>query len=62
MTNAQLYLSIGIPSVLIFVGIILNQVQLGEVNRRLGVLESDLREFYRSIGKLEGRMDAVEKR
>jgi hypothetical protein len=61
MTNMQLYISIGLPTLLILLGLLLNWSATKDVATRLGVIESDMRQFYRAIGKLEGRMDAVEK-
>lgn len=61
MTNTQLYLSIGLPTLLILCGLVLNWAATKEIGTRLGVIESDMRQFYRAIGKLEGRMDSIEK-
>ncbi|HZL25735.1 MAG TPA: hypothetical protein VFC39_04305 [Acidobacteriaceae bacterium] len=61
MTNMQLYISIGLPTLLILLGLLLNWSATKDVATWLGVIESDMRQFYRAIGKLEGRMDAVEK-
>ena len=43
MTNAQLYLAIGIPSVLVLIGIILNQMGQGRIETRLNIIEGDLK-------------------
>ncbi|MEO7030261.1 MAG: hypothetical protein ABI147_12755 [Acidobacteriaceae bacterium] len=61
MNNAQLYISIGLPTLLVMIGLLLNWTATKDVATRLGVIESDMRQFYRAIGKLEGRMGAVEK-
>jgi hypothetical protein len=76
MTNMQLMLSIGLPMLTILVGIFLGQKGLGEVNgrldrvdgridrieTRLDRIDADLRQFFRITGRLEGRMDSLEKR
>jgi predicted amino acid-binding ACT domain protein len=73
VTNIQLYLAIGIPSLLVLVGIVLNQMTISSLRadmkdglsglgQRIAVIEADLRQFYRSIWKIEGRLDAIEKR
>ena len=60
MNNVQLYLAIGLPTLLILIGLLLNWSATRDVATRLGVIKSDMRQFYRAIGKLEWRMDAVE--
>jgi len=45
MTNLQLALSIGIPSLLILVGIFLNNARFNSVETRLTTMEGDLRQF-----------------
>jgi hypothetical protein len=61
VSNTQLYLSIGLPTLMILIGLVLNWTATKEIGACLGVIEADMRQFYRAIGKLEGRMDAVEK-
>jgi hypothetical protein len=62
MTNFQLLLSIGIPSLLIVVGFIYNNSRLNtiesnmtigfqDVRTRLNAIEGDLRQFYRDLGR-----------
>lgn len=62
MTNLQLVLSIGIPSLLILVGMFLNNSRsntlegridrLGsELNARLDRMQADLSQFYRDLGR-----------
>lgn len=50
MTNLQLMLSIGIPTTLILIGILLNQTGQTRIETRLNVIESDLRRFYEILG------------
>jgi len=61
MTNVQLYLAIGLPTLLLLIGQLLNWSAVKDVSSRLVTIESDMRQFYRAIGKVEGRLDAVEK-
>jgi hypothetical protein len=51
MTNLQLSLSIAIPSVLILVGIFLNNARFNSIETRLTTMEGDLRQFYRDLGR-----------
>jgi len=62
MSNFQLLLSIGIPSLLIVVGFIYNNSRLNSfeatvnarfntVDARLITIEADLRQFYRELGR-----------
>jgi hypothetical protein len=62
MSNLQLYLAIGFPTLLLLIGQLLNWSAVKDVSSRLLTIESDLRQFYRSIGKVEGRLDVIEKR
>jgi hypothetical protein len=62
MNNLQLYLAIGLPTLLLLIGQLLNWSAVKDVSSRLLTIESDLRQFYRAIGKVEGRLDVIEKR
>lgn len=76
MTNTQLLLSVGLPMLTILVGILLSQKGLADLNNRfdrvdgridrietrLDRIDADLRQFFSITGRLEGRMDAIEKR
>jgi hypothetical protein len=62
MSNLQLYLAIGLPTLLLLIGQLLNWSAVKDVSSRLLTIESDLRQFYRAIGKVEGRLDVIEKR
>lgn len=59
MTNMQLCLAIGMPTLLLLIGQLLNWTAVKDVSTRLSTIESDMRQFYRAIGKVEGRLDAV---
>jgi len=61
MSNTQLYLAVGFPTLLLLIGQLLNWTAVKDVSNRLVTIESDMRQFYRAIGKVEGRLDAVEK-
>jgi hypothetical protein len=51
MTNLQLSLSIVIPSMLVLVGIFLNNARFNSIETRLTTMEGDLRQFYRDLGR-----------
>jgi hypothetical protein len=58
MTNLQLALSIGIPSLLVLVGIFLNNARFSAmdnrftaVDARLDRMQADLSQFYRDLGR-----------
>jgi len=51
MTNLQLVLSICIPSLLILVGIFLNNARFNSIETRLTTMGGDLRQFYRDLGR-----------
>ena len=61
MSNMQLYLAMGFPTMLLLIGQLLNWTAIKDVSSRLITMESDMRQFYRAIGKVEGRLEAVEK-
>ena len=68
MTNMQLYLAIGVPTLMVLLGLLLNwsatkelSNRVSELGNRFGVLEGDMRQFYHLTGKLEGRLEAMEK-
>jgi hypothetical protein len=61
MTNIQLYLAVGLPTLLLLIGQLLNWSAVKDVSNRLITIESDMRQFYRAIGKVEGRLDVLEK-
>jgi hypothetical protein len=69
MTNTQLMLSIGLPTLTILVGIFYSQKgiavlsdRLDRIEGRLDRIDADLRQFFSITGRLEGRMDSFEKR
>jgi hypothetical protein len=62
MTNLQLYLSIGLPTLLLLIAQVINWNATRDVGARLMTIESDMRQFYRAIGKVEGRLDSLEHR
>jgi hypothetical protein len=51
MTNTQLFLAIGIPSVLILLGMFLNSKRFDVIESKLTVIEADLRRFYHELGE-----------
>jgi hypothetical protein len=61
MSNTQLYLAVGLPTMLLLIGQLLNWTAVKDVSARLITMESDMRQFYRAIGKVEGRIDVLEK-
>lgn len=62
MSNMQLYLAVGLPTLLLLIGQLLNWTAVKDVSSRLVTIESDMRQFYRAIGNIEGRVDSLEKR
>jgi hypothetical protein len=69
MSNAQVYIAVGLPTLMVLVGMFLNQRAFdrleGRVDRieaRLDRIKADLREFYRTLGQHDARLDNLEKR
>jgi len=50
MTDSQLWMAIGIPTVTVLLGILLNQLGSSRIESRLKVIEGDLRRFYQLLG------------
>jgi hypothetical protein len=61
MSNLQRYLAIESPTLLLLIGQLLNWSAVKDVSSRLMTMESDMRQFYRAIGKVQGRLDVIEK-
>ena len=64
---------VGIPLLAILSGILFNRsdikdlrtemnARFNKIEDRLAGIDADLRQFYHLTGKLEGRIDAIEKR
>ena len=62
MTNLQLVLTIGIPSLLILVGIFPNNARFNTIETRLTTMEGDLRQFYRDLGRHEADIVNIKER
>jgi hypothetical protein len=61
MTDTQLFLAIGIPSVMVLLGILLNLVGNNRIENRLGMIEGDLRRFYQLLGEHSAKIENLEK-
>lgn len=62
MTNLQMVLTIGIPSLLVLVGIFLNHARFNGLEARLTTIEGDLRHFYRDLGRHEAEINNLKER
>lgn len=69
MTNLQLVLTIAIPSLLVLVGIFLNNARFNAIDARfnsietrLTTMEGDLRQFYRDLGRHEADIINIKER
>jgi hypothetical protein len=73
VNNVQFYLALGLPTSTVLVGIYLNQrsfdrlesglgSRMDRLESRLDRIEGDLREFYRTLGQHDARLDNLEKR
>jgi len=62
MNNVQLYLAMGVPTLAVLVGILLSQRSSDRLERRLERIEADLREFYRTLGQHDAKIENLEKR
>jgi hypothetical protein len=73
MADMHDVVAVGIPLLAILAGILFNRSDIrdlrgemmsrfNKVDDRLDRIDADLRQFYHLSGKLEGRMEALEKR
>jgi hypothetical protein len=76
MNSAQFYFAMRLPRFMVLIGILLNQHSFDLLNARMGALEArmdriearldrieaDLREFYRTLGQHDARLDNLENR
>ena len=62
MSNLQLDLTVAIPSLLILVGIFLNNARFNSIESRLTTMEGDLRQFYRDLGRHEADIINIKER
>ena len=73
MANAQFYVGIAIPSILIILGWLHQNVRLSEfrgdvdrqfdrVDHRLTVIEADQKQFFTLTGRLEGRIEELHRK
>jgi hypothetical protein len=62
MTNTQLWLATGIPTLAVLIGILLNQFALSDIRARLLGIEGDLQRFYQLIGEHGGKRELLEKK
>lgn len=58
MTDVQLYLSIGIPTFAVLIGILMNTINQSGVSARFNSMDARFNSIEARIGTLEGRMDA----
>ena len=59
MTNAQMFIAVGLPLLVILAGIILQQVQGSRIEARLTSIEGDLRQFYSTQGRHDEAIRAL---
>jgi hypothetical protein len=66
MTNQQLYLAIGIPSLLIFLSWLSNRSDINRLSDKVDGLRAEIyhefKEFYRTLGQHDGQIEAIKER
>jgi hypothetical protein len=62
MSNLQLVLTSSIPSMLVLVGIFLNNARFNSIEARLTTMEGDMRQFYRDLGRHEADIINIKER
>jgi hypothetical protein len=62
VTNLQLLLSIGIPTLAVLLTFFYTNTRINSIDQRLIVIEGDLRRFYETLGKHEGKIENIENR
>jgi hypothetical protein len=63
VTNTQLLLAIAIPSLIptiaVLLSILYNNGRFNAIDQRLIVIDGDLRQFYRDLGRHEGEINVI---
>ena len=62
MTNMQLLLVIFIPTFTVIAGFATQNARLSAIEQRLISIESDLRQFYKDLGRHEADIDTLKHR
>jgi hypothetical protein len=62
LSNLQLALSIGIPTLAILITFVHNNARFNSIDQRLNLIEADLRRFYEMLGRHDGKIQAIEDR
>ena len=66
MSNQQLYLSIGIPSLLVVLAWLSNRSDIAELRRDVRDMRSEMyhefKEFYRTLGQHDAAIEALKER
>jgi hypothetical protein len=62
MNNSQLWLSIGIPTFVVLIGIWRSDKRFDAIDSRLLVIEADLRRFYQILGQHDEAIDILKKK
>lgn len=66
MTNQQLYLAIGIPSLLIFLSWLSNRSDINRLSDKVDTLRTEIyhefKEFYRTLGQHDAQIEALKER
>ena len=62
MTQTQLYMAIGIPILFNTIGFLAMFLMIGSLDRRISVIEHDLKEFYKSLHDQDKRISHLEKK
>lgn len=57
----QTALTITIPTLVILMGILLNRQDYARLDAKIDALRSDFREFYRTLGQHDARLDSLER-
>lgn len=62
MTNLQLLLTVFIPTFAVIAVGWLNQTSMRAIEARLIAIEGDLRQFYKDLGRHDGKIEMLEHR
>jgi len=62
VNNLQLALSIGIPTFAVLLTFLYTNARIGSIEQRLIVIEADLRRFYETLGRHDGKIESIENR
>jgi len=62
MTNVQLYIAVGLPTVAVITSLVISLVQISDIRADVREIRNDLKIIVGKLGELDTRMSVIEER